>query len=98
MYTEVINNPLSADYDHSNSISVTEGIIMGLALSADSVFTGIGAGISGISLTHIFLFSLLFGAFSCTLGMLAGKLLNRHDIPAGRIAGLILIIMAFTMH
>lgn len=98
---EVMNDPASADSDKSESISITEGIAMGLALSADSVFTGVSAGIAGISPLLILIFSLIFGSLACFLGVLAGNLLNsrlKRSFPAWIIGGAILIIIALTLN
>lgn len=43
----VIKEPLSADYDQSKTISINEGLILGLALSLDAFASGIGAAVLG---------------------------------------------------
>lgn len=96
-YAEVMNDPKISDCDNSKSISTAEGIAMGIALSADSVFMGISAGIAGISPVMIFLSSLFFGTAAIALGTAIGKVLSERikslaSIPAG---GIILIILAF---
>ena len=77
--------------------SAAEGAFMGTALSADSFFTGISAGIAGMSPLPIFILSLLFGLAAIALGTAAGKFLSDRRIlgfPAGRIGGIMLIILA----
>ncbi len=93
----MMTDPACADADNSKTISCAEGAVMGLALSADSVFTGISAGIAGMSPCLIFLFSVIFGSAAMASGSLAGKLLTERNIcgfPAGRIGGIILIVLA----
>lgn len=95
--SELMSNPESADTDSSKSISLKEGAAMGIALSADSVVTGISAGIGGISPTRIFLLSLLLGIAACVTGICAGGFLHKKigkKFPAGIIGGVILIIIA----
>ena len=97
---EVLNDPVKADIDNSKSISAAEGLFMGIALSADSVFTGISAGIAGMSPIIIFSMSLLFGLIASAGGILAaGWLLNRNikGIPLERIGGILLIIVAILL-
>ena len=91
---EVMTDPVK---DNSKVISAAEGAFMGTALSADSFFTGISAGIAGISPLPIFILSLLFGLAAIALGTAAGKFLSDRRIlgfPAGRIGGIMLIILA----
>lgn len=95
-YTEVMNDPKISDCDNSKSISVAEAAAMGIALSADSVFMGISAGIAGISPAMIFLCSLIFGAAAIAAGTflgryLASKLSFLSSVPVG---GIILILLA----
>lgn len=95
--SELMNNPESADADNSKSISLKEGAAMGIALSADSVLTGVSAGIGGISPLRIFILALLMGVFACIAGTCAGGFLRERigkKFPAGIIGGLILIIIS----
>ncbi|MGN1107540.1 MAG: manganese efflux pump [Huintestinicola sp.] len=95
-YAEVMNDPKISDCDNSKSISPAEGIAMGIALSADSVFMGISAGIAGYAPLMVFLSSLVFGTAAIALGTAIGKGLSERiksltSIPIG---GMILIILA----
>lgn len=95
---EILKAPAAADIDGSKSISPSEGLSLGIALSADSFFTGITAGMGGISPMKLLVFSMLAGAVSCILGIILGKRLfkgTKPDFPSGRISGLLLIIIAF---
>lgn len=96
-YAEVMNDPKISDCDNSKTISPVEGAAMGIALSADSVFMGISAGIAGYAPVMIFLSSLFFGMAAIILGTAIGKSLSAHikclaNIPVG---GIILIVLAF---
>lgn len=96
-YAEVMNDPKISDCDNSKSISPAEGAAMGIALSADSIFMGISAGIAGISPVMIFFSSLFFGMAAIALGTAVGRGLSARikslaSIPVG---GIILIILAF---
>lgn len=94
---DILSCPESADKDRSNSISLKEGAAMGLALSADSVVTGISAGIGGASPAKILIFSLLFGLAACAGGIFAGNALRRrikNRFPAEIIAGSLLVLIA----
>lgn len=89
--------PEKADCDHSRSISPGEAALLGLALSADSVFTGIGAGLGGLSPVILCPLSLISGLAACGLGIFLGRLLCRRGggrFPAGIVAGVGLIIAA----
>ncbi|MCM1523112.1 MAG: hypothetical protein NC120_01530 [Ruminococcus sp.] len=97
---EMMNHPACADKDNSKTISVSEGMALGLALSGDSVFTGVGAGIGGMPPVKIFALSLIFGAAAIISGNAAGRFLSDKssaDFPAERIGGIILIILAFVL-
>ena len=58
----------SADTDGSKSISVKEALVLSAALSADSLVTGIGAGLDSISLPalSVFAFGLGFASIFCS--------------------------------
>lgn len=95
---QILKAPAAADIDGSKSISPSEGISLGIALSADSFFSGISAGMGGISPMRLLVFSLTAGAVSCILGTGLGKRLfkgTKPDFPSGRISGLLLIMIAF---
>lgn len=96
-YAEVMNDPKISDCDNSKSISPAEGIAMGIALSADSVFMGISAGIAGYAPVMIFISSLFFGMGAIALGTAVGKGLSARIKSLARIpvGGIILIILAF---
>lgn len=95
-YTEVMNDPKISDCDDSKSISPAEGAAMGIALSADSLFMGISAGIAGLSPTLIFISALIFGTAAVCVGTALGSRLRTKSEKFGSIpvGGIILIILA----
>ena len=93
----VLDDPGSADLDRSESISIKEGLFMGLALSADSAAAGVSAGMSGLSPLRIFLYAFFCGTAAAAAGVKAGKTLHkklRKNVPADIAAGILLIIIA----
>lgn len=94
---DVMNDPLIADCDRSKSISAKEAAALGIALSADSVFTGISAGVGGMSPPLIFIWSLIFGMAACLGGNAAGRFIQKGSgryIPPGRIGGIVLMLLS----
>jgi len=93
----IMNDPASADADNSKTISPAEGAALGAALSVDSFFTGLSAGIAGMPPLPIFTASFIFGLAAIAFGTAAGKFLSRRNVsgfPAGRIGAIMLIILA----
>ncbi len=88
---------LSFDLDHSNDINYKEALLLGLALSLDSVCIGIGAGTIGI---HIYAFS-FFTAFLQYVFLSLGNFLGVHLahcklVPQSvwtKISGILLILI-----
>ncbi len=94
---DIAGAPEKADCDSSSEISPGEAAVLGAALSADSVFTGISAGMGGLSPPVIFVLSFISGICACGGGMLAGRLVCKgcgEKFPAGVITGAGLIIIA----
>lgn len=94
---DIAGAPEKADCDSSSEISLPEAVLLGTALSADSVFTGISAGIGGLSPLLILALSFISGLCACGLGIFAGRLLCRGcrgKFPAGIITGAGLIVIA----
>ena len=86
-----------ADKDLSKSISCTEAVFLAAALSADSLVTGLGAGLDGISFIPLILWSVVVGVIS----ICGGAYIGRHVVFTGRInlqwiGGILLIMLAFT--
>ena len=49
IYKSLNTSPTDYDIDHSNNIDAHESILLGLALSIDSICVGIGSGIIGLN-------------------------------------------------
>lgn len=92
----VLSHPERADRDCSKSISVKEGVVLGFALSADSVFTGIGAGIGGMSPLLILVLSFVFAMAACGAGAMTARLLSKKlsSTAAAAAGGVVLLIIA----
>ncbi|MCH5194006.1 MAG: manganese efflux pump [Oscillospiraceae bacterium] len=87
----------SADTDGSKSISAKEALVLSAALSADSVVTGISAGLGSISLPLLSAMSFAAGLLSVTAGERLGrKIVSSFNINLGWLCGAVLIILAFT--
>lgn len=86
----------SADTDNSKSISAKEALVLSAALSADSVVTGVGAGLGTISLPLLSLLTFGAGLLSIICGERLGrKIVSSLRINLGWLCGAILIILAF---
>lgn len=87
----------SADTDNSKSISAKEALVLSAALSADSVVTGIGAGLGSISLPLLSVMAFAAGLISVKSGEKLGrKIVSSFNINLGWLCGAVLIILAFT--
>ena len=74
---KIIKNPISSDFDSSNSIDAKEAIFLGIALSLDSFCIGIGGSIIGV---NSFLFPFFIAVFQLaflSLGNFLGRKLNK---------------------
>jgi putative sporulation protein YtaF len=72
---DIINNPSKADRNANGIISINEAVIIGISLSLNCLVTGIGAGLSGLSLfpvvSSVFFFSLITISIGHELGIRA---------------------------
>ena len=73
---EIIRNPNSSDFDHSNTIDSKEAIYLGLAMSMDSLCSGIGFSMLGTSSIVFPVFVASFQMIFLSLGNFFGKKLN----------------------
>lgn len=96
-FTRLLQNPEEADIDSSKSISLTESILLGIALAMNALAGGFNAGITHLNIWYT---SLSVGIFSfILLALCAGfgekfaaeKLGNRATV----ISGLLLILIGF---
>ncbi|EKN70810.1 hypothetical protein BABA_03064 [Neobacillus bataviensis LMG 21833] len=99
----ILRNPESADVDRSGEIGMGEAVVLGIALSANALTNGLGAGLLGFSPLAISLTAAIGSIISVWCGVKLGYKLA--DIRIGSftlgefgtmISGIIIIIIAFT--
>lgn len=85
-----------ADCDRSKSISPREALTLSAALSADSILSGISAGLAKLPTVPLLACTFLSGAAFLLAGSLMGnRLAERSEINIGWLSGIILILLAF---
>ncbi|OIK12200.1 sporulation membrane protein YtaF [Bacillus sp. MUM 116] len=99
----ILRNPEAADVDKSGEIGWGEAIILGIALSANALTNGLGAGLLGLSPLAISLTAAIGSIVSVWAGVNLGSKLA--DIRIGSftvgqfgtiISGIIILVIAFT--
>ena len=70
---EVLKNPQAGDIDRSGTIDFKEAFLLGLALSIDSLGTGIGSALSGLTGWYIPVAIGFFQLFFLSAGLFLGK-------------------------
>ncbi|MBQ8787623.1 MAG: manganese efflux pump [Oscillospiraceae bacterium] len=86
----------AADTDNSKSISSREALMLSVALSADSLVTGVSAGLGKMNLPLLCGGALIAGVASISLGCCLGrKIVSSININLGWLCGAVLIILAF---
>ncbi len=93
---EMFFDGTAADTDNSKSISPREAVVLSAALSADSLITGVGAGLEQLALP--ILSAGVFGASMLSLAAgqrLGRKLVSTFKINLGWLCGAVLILLAF---
>lgn len=91
--TDLLRRPEEADFDKSNSISLKESLILGIALSINALAGGFDAGVTNLSILETAAF---VGAFSFILLGLAAYLGEKYAAEklkqnANLISGILLI-------
>jgi putative sporulation protein YtaF len=76
--SEILRNPMAADFDHSSSISMNEAITLGLAVSLDSFIAGIGIRLLGYSPWLIIAILSLMSSALIYFGIRLGILISQH--------------------
>lgn len=94
-FTHLISNPEKADKDRSQSISLTESILLGTALAMNALAGGFNAGITSL---NIWCTSLMVGVISYVLlwactALGAKYIAERFGNVATVISGLLLILI-----
>ncbi len=89
----ILNNPCSADTDHSSHIDLKEGSVLGLALTLNNIANGVGAGLIGLNIVWLAVSVFLFSIATIVAGlMIGGRYGNRvFGRYSGLAAGLLLI-------
>jgi putative sporulation protein YtaF len=72
-YKDYLSEPEQADLDHSGDIGFFEAIVLGIAVSINSLTNGIGAGLIGLSPLEISFASAIFSFLALWWGGLVGK-------------------------
>lgn len=85
-----------ADRDNSKALSPYEAAALSVALSADSLVSGISAGFSDMSLPVLCLMTFFAGITSVSLGWRLGrKIVSSLNINLSWLCGVLLIVLAF---
>lgn len=93
----ILREPAAADVDRSGSINAGEALLLGLALAADSLGAGLGAGMAGFSPVWLPLLGGLGGWASLYAGSrLAARLPLRLHGRWGLLHGLVLVALGVT--
>ena len=82
-----------ADCDSSKTLSSKEAVTLALALSADSLASGFGAGLGGANIIRIALISLAVGLASIVAGSFFGQKAACKKPRLSWLSGAILIIL-----
>lgn len=94
---KIIKNPVSSDFDYSNSIDSKEALFLSIALSLDGFCIGVGGSIIGMSSILFPLFIASFQLIFLSLGNFLGRKLNKlSHLPTNIwsiISGFLLIVI-----
>ena len=78
----IIIDPIPFDFNHSKAIDLKEAILLGIALSLDSVCIGIGSSIGGYSSIFFPILVATFQLIFMSVGMFIGKkIIKNSNIP-----------------
>ena len=99
----ILRNPEAADVDNSGEIGLGEAVILGVALSANALTNGLGAGLLGFSPLAISLTAAIGSFISVWVGVKLGYKLAAVRIGSFTlgefgtiISGIIILIIAIT--
>lgn len=89
-------NQTAADADNSKTISPKEALFLSIALSADSLVTGISAGFASYNIVILTVMAFIVGFCLIKAGCFIGtKIISSKKINLNWICGLMLILLAF---
>lgn len=93
---QIYADPSCADRDSDRVISAKEAVLLGFAMSIDSLCAGTFAAFLDISVGWTLIFSFLSGTAAMSIGQLAGQhMAKRMKADLTWIGGLLLILLAF---
>mgnify|MGYP000876367951 CR=1 FL=1 len=72
-YDQILNDPETADNDHSGTIDSRESLVLALALTVNNFGLGLGASITGLNIYATVISTFFFSLISIALGCLVGK-------------------------
>lgn len=92
---ELLTSPEKADTDNSGKIDLRESIFLGFALALNNMGLGIGASITGLSITLTSILTFVFSLTAIPLGYVLGKRLLSSILEnkANLISGIIIILL-----
>ena len=94
-FIEVYADETKADADHSSNLSIREALYLAVALSVDSLATGVGAGFTGMVAWELALAALAMNLAAVFLGCFLGKMLSRcAKLDLSWLGGAVLIALA----
>lgn len=94
---DVYIDETKADADHSKVLSAKEAVYLAIALSIDSLATGIAFGMAVQDPREVLLISFLMGVMILAIGQWIGKRISKVlDFDLSWITGVILLILAFS--
>lgn len=88
-------NPKEADIDHSNTLSPGEALSLAIALSIDSLASGVGAALGNVNIPVTIAASLILSMIAVKSGEIIGyKLSDKVPFQLSWLGGMLLIIVA----
>ncbi len=92
---DIFLDETKADIDNSKTLSAMEALMLGFALSVDSLATGFCAGLSVVSIPEAIALCFLIGFLAVSLGCFIGeKVSKRTKVDLSWLSGVTLIILA----
>lgn len=95
LFMQIYKDEVNADIDHSKELSITESIFLGIALSLDSLASGIGIGLSEYNPIMLLLLTFFITFILIEFGYVLGRKLFQNCPNLNWISGVLLILLAF---
>lgn len=93
---DIFLDETEADADHSKEISMKEALYLGVALSIDSLASGLAYGIGFTEVTTLLLLSFVMGVLMIVLGCYLGThFIKGKNQDVSWISGCLLLLLAF---